>query len=53
LRNTQHIGKKYEEPTKLRSEKHSQKMEPDRDPTIHQHAQAGSQKERREKHFRS
>jgi hypothetical protein len=38
LRNTQHIGKKDEEATKLRSRKHRQEMEPDRDPTIHQHA---------------
>jgi hypothetical protein len=28
-------------------------MEPDRGLTIHQHAQAGSQKERKEKHLRS
>jgi hypothetical protein len=38
LRNTQHIGKKDEEATKLQSQKHRQEMEPDRDPTIHRHA---------------
>jgi hypothetical protein len=38
LMNTQHIGKKDEEVTKLRNQKHWQKMELDRDQIIHQHA---------------
>jgi hypothetical protein len=42
-----------QEVMKLQSQKHRQKMEPDRDPMIHQHAQAGSQKKRKEEHLRS
>jgi hypothetical protein len=37
----------------LWSRKHWQEMEPDRGLMIHQHAQAGSQKKRKEKHLRS
>jgi hypothetical protein len=47
LRNIQHIGKKDEEATKLRSQKRRQKMELDRDQITHQHAYARRQKKKK------
>jgi hypothetical protein len=47
--NIQCIDKNDEKSTKLWSQKHRQEMEPDRALMIHQHEQAGSQKEKKER----
>jgi hypothetical protein len=43
--NIEYIDKKDEEAKKLWSQTYWREMKPDHDPTTHQHAQAGSQKE--------
>jgi hypothetical protein len=53
LTNIPHIDKKDEEAKKFRSRTYWQEMKPDHDPTIHQHAQAGSQPERKRHHLRN
>jgi hypothetical protein len=45
--------KKSEEAKQFRRRTYRQEMKPDHDPTIHQHAQAGIQVERRKQHLRN
>jgi hypothetical protein len=49
----QNTDTKDEEAKKLRSRTYWREVKPDHDPTIHQHAQAGSQAERRKQHLRN
>jgi hypothetical protein len=46
--NIPYIDKKDEEAKKLQSRTYWQEMKPDHDPTIHQHAQAGSQQKEKD-----
>jgi hypothetical protein len=43
--------RRVEEVKELRSRTYWREVKPDHDPTIHQHAQAGSQVERRKQHL--